>query len=83
MTYWLVITLVPSPISSQITQTLFDIISLGVDAVLCHDQDTAVVKLYGSMYKCHQMYQCMPEEYLDCHCTCTAATVLELDNRKQ
>jgi len=27
-------------IPSQIPHTLFDIISLGVDAILCHDQDT-------------------------------------------
>jgi len=40
MTYLLLITLAPSPIPSQIADTLFDIISLGVDAVLCHDEDT-------------------------------------------
>jgi len=40
MTYLLIITLAPSPIPSQIPHTLFDIISLSVDAVLCHDQDT-------------------------------------------
>jgi len=40
MTYLPIITLAPSPIPSQIPHTLFDIISLGVDAVLCHDQDT-------------------------------------------
>jgi len=28
------------PMPSQIPHTLFDIISLGVDAVLCHDQET-------------------------------------------
>jgi len=42
MTYLLIITLAPSPIPSQIPQTLFEIISLGVDAVLCHDQDTCM-----------------------------------------
>jgi len=36
MTYLLIITLAPSPIPSQIQHTLLDIISLGVDAVLCH-----------------------------------------------
>jgi len=40
MTYLLIITLVPLPIPSQIQHTLFDIISLSVDAVLCHDEDT-------------------------------------------
>jgi len=40
MTYLLIIMLVPSPIPSQIPHTLFDIIPLGVDAVLSHDQDT-------------------------------------------
>jgi len=40
MTYLLIITLAPSPIPIQIPHILFDIISLGVDAVLCHDQDT-------------------------------------------
>jgi len=40
MTYLLIITLVPSQIPSQILYTLFDLISLGVDAVLCRDQDT-------------------------------------------
>jgi len=40
MTYLLIITLAPSPIPSQSQQIVFDIISLGVDAVLCHDQDT-------------------------------------------
>jgi len=40
MTYLLIITLAPSPIPSQIPHTLFDIISLDVDAVLCNDQDT-------------------------------------------
>jgi len=38
MTYLLIITHAPSPIPSQIPHTLFDIISLRVDAVLCHDQ---------------------------------------------
>jgi len=38
----LIITLASSPIPSQNPHTLFDIISLGVDAVLCHDQDTHV-----------------------------------------
>jgi len=33
MTYLLIITLAPSPIPSQIPRTLFDIISLGTDAV--------------------------------------------------
>jgi len=33
MTYLLSITLAPSPIPSQIPHTLFDIISLGADAV--------------------------------------------------
>jgi len=33
MTYLLIITLAPSPIPSQIPHTLFDIISLGTDAV--------------------------------------------------
>jgi len=33
MTYLLIITLAPSPIPSQIPHTLFDIISLGADAV--------------------------------------------------
>jgi len=42
MTYLLIITLPPSPIPSQIPHTLFDIISLSVDAVLCHDQFTFV-----------------------------------------
>jgi len=40
MTYLLIITLAPSPIPSKIPHTLFDIISLGVDSVLCYDQDT-------------------------------------------
>jgi len=40
MSNLLIITLAPFPIPSQITHTLFDIISIGVDAVLCHDQDT-------------------------------------------
>jgi len=40
MTYLLSITLALSSIPSQIPHTLFDIISIGVDAVLCHDQDT-------------------------------------------
>jgi len=40
MTYLLIITLAPSPTPSQIPHTIFDIISLSVDAVLCHDQDT-------------------------------------------
>jgi len=40
MTYMLIITLANAPIPSQIPHTLFDIISLGVDAVICHDQDT-------------------------------------------
>jgi len=40
MTYLLIITLATLPIPSQIPHTVFDIISLGVDAVLCHDQDT-------------------------------------------
>jgi len=39
MTYLLIITLAPSPIPSQIQSTLFGIISLGVDTVLCHDQE--------------------------------------------
>jgi len=37
MTYLLIITLAPSPITSQIPYTLLDIISLSADAVLCHD----------------------------------------------
>jgi len=37
MTYLLIMTLSPSPIPSQVLNTLFDIISLGVDAVSCHD----------------------------------------------
>jgi len=37
-TYLLSNTLAPSPIPSQIPLTLFDIISLGEYAVLCHDQ---------------------------------------------
>jgi len=40
MTYLLIITLAPLPILNQILHTLFDIISLGEDAVLCHDRDT-------------------------------------------
>jgi len=40
MTNLLTIMSVPSPIPSQIPHTLFDIISLGVGAVLCHDKDT-------------------------------------------
>jgi len=40
---WLInVTLARSPIPSQIPHTLSDIISLGVDAVLCHDQDTCM-----------------------------------------
>jgi len=31
--------LAPSPILSKIPHILFDIISVGVDAVLCHEQD--------------------------------------------
>jgi len=42
MTYLLIITLAPSPIPSQILHTLFDTISLGMDAVLCHDYDTCM-----------------------------------------
>jgi len=34
MTYLLIITLASSPIPNQIPHTIFDIISLGVDAVL-------------------------------------------------
>jgi len=41
MTYLFIITLESSPTPSQITHTLFDIISLDVDAVYCHDQDTS------------------------------------------
>jgi len=48
MTYLLFITLAPSPIPSKIPHTLFNIISLGVDTVLCHDQDTLV-----HVAKCH------------------------------
>jgi len=40
MIYLLIITLAPTPIPCQIPHTLFDIISLGVEAILCHDQDT-------------------------------------------
>jgi len=40
MTYLLIITVAPSPIPSPIPHALFNIISLGVDAVLYHDQDT-------------------------------------------
>jgi len=36
LAYYYISALIPS----QIQHTLFDIISLGVDAVLCHDQDT-------------------------------------------
>jgi len=39
MTYLLIIMLVPSPIPSQIPHALFDIISLGADAVEHHAQD--------------------------------------------
>jgi len=39
MLFYLIITLAPSPIPRQ-PDSAFDIISLGVDAVLCHDQDT-------------------------------------------
>jgi len=46
MTY-LLIKLAPSPIPSYIPHTLFDIISLDVDAVLCHDQDT-----YKTVHTC-------------------------------
>jgi len=42
MTYLLINALAPSPIPCQIPHTLFDIIILGVDAVLCHDQDTCM-----------------------------------------
>jgi len=52
MTYLLIITLVPSPI--QIPHTLFDIISLGVDAAICHNQDT-IVRQFTLVHvaKCH------------------------------
>jgi len=40
MTFLLIITIAPSPIRSQIPHTLFNMTSLGVDAVLCHDQNT-------------------------------------------
>jgi len=40
MIYLHIITLAPSPIPSQIPHTLFKIISLDVDAVICHDRDT-------------------------------------------
>jgi len=54
MTYLLIITLAPSLISSQILHTLFDIISLSVDAVLCHDQDTCTtIHTIVHVAKCH------------------------------
>jgi len=40
MTYLPIITSAHLPIPSQTRHTLFEIISLGVDAILCHDQDT-------------------------------------------
>jgi len=50
----LIITLAPSPIPSQIPHTLFNIISLGVDAVLCHDQDTCKTVHTGARSKMPQ-----------------------------
>jgi len=50
MTYLLIIKLAPSP--SQIPHTPFDIISLGGDAVLCHDHvNTERFSYYVSMNK--------------------------------
>jgi len=52
MTYLLIIiALASSPIPSQVPHTLFDIISLGVDAVSCHDEDTYVLNQW--MYDEH------------------------------
>jgi len=45
MTYLLIITYAPSPIPSQIPHTLFDIISFGEDAVVCHEQESKGVYL--------------------------------------
>jgi len=39
--------LVPLPIPSQISHTLFDIVSLSVDAILCHDQETIIIRQYA------------------------------------
>jgi len=43
--------LAPSPIQSQISHTLFDIISLGVDTVLCHVRREQFILVHGA--KCH------------------------------
>jgi len=57
MTYFLIHTLAHSPMPSQIPHTLFDIISLGVDAVQHHAQD-----------KCKTDHTCahnkMPQHYI-------------------
>jgi len=52
MTYLHIIVLVPSLIPSQIPHTLFDIISLGVDAVLCYDQYTCEAVHTWARNKC-------------------------------
>jgi len=54
-TNYLLITLAPSLIPSQILHTLFEIIPLGVDAILCHDQDTCKTVNTCALHvaKCH------------------------------
>jgi len=60
MPYLLIITLAHPPIPSQISHTLLDIISLGVDAVLCHDQDTCSVRQFtlAHVAKYHSTISC-------------------------
>jgi len=63
MTYLLIITLAPSPILSQITH--IDIISLGVDAVLSHGQDTRTFEIVSKENYKYELYQLKRLQYFE------------------
>jgi len=59
-----IFTLAPSPIPSQIPHTLFDIISLGVDPVLCRNQDTCKTVHTCARSKCISTISWIMSSYL-------------------
>jgi len=63
MTYLLIITLAPSPILSHITH--IDIISLGVDAVSCHGQDTPTFEIVSKETYIYEPYQLKRLQYFE------------------